>query len=92
MIKMIEVKEENHFTDEHLMCTFDFLEIQLEASVYFFFFHFPYCIKDSPSHYCFILDSSVHSIAEASSDVHDAVLHHQPFFFFSSPSSERASR
>lgn len=37
MIKMIEVKEENHFTDEHLMCTFDFLEIQLEASIYFFF-------------------------------------------------------
>jgi len=87
MIKMIEVKEENHFTDEHLMCTFDFLEIQLEASIYIFFY-FPYCIKNSPPHYCFILDSSVHNIAEASSDVHDAVLHHQPFFF-SLPSSER---
>lgn len=45
MIKMIEVKEENHFTDEHLMCTFDFLEIQLEASVYFFFFPFSILYK-----------------------------------------------
>lgn len=86
MLKMLKVKEENHFstcTTLSLLCAF----LGTESDLLNFFIIISDNVKRFTIDYCFIFYFSVHCIAEASSDEHDAVLCQPSIFLFLHPRS-----